>query len=390
MPREGGVYTKPTGGWVNDTDPAINETEMNAISDTLECVGIANGGTGATTARGARQNIGLVSIGSADTPIYFDANGDPKAISSPLPVAKGGTGGATAQNARKNLGLQNVGATNTPIYFDANGDPKAISAALPIAKGGTGGTTAKTARTNLGFGSAGATNRPVYFNSDGLPTPITGALPVAYGGTGATTLAGVRNALGLGNTTGALPIANGGTGATTVAAARNNLGLGNTSGALPIANGGTGATTAKAARTNLGFGAAGSTTRPVYFTADGVPAAITGAIPFAYGGSGQTGTSSAAGSVHSFYKWGKVVMYSWIAATTYSAGATARLEGVIASAYRPVHNVRAIIPVYRTTSSAGDQDITGTAMIYISTDGTLSFHMFAAGQPRGEVTYLIP
>lgn len=201
-------YTNP--GFVNGSSPALNASNLNDIADTLECVPVENGGTGATTAANARNNLGLNTAG-----VNALVNGNA------LPVANGGTGATTVAGARNALGLGNS------------------TGALPIANGGTGQTTVAAARNALGLGNT------------------TGALPVANGGTGATSVAGARNALGLGNTTGALPIANGGTGATTVAGARNALGLGNTSGALPIANGGTGATTQQAARGALGLSTPG-------------------------------------------------------------------------------------------------------------------------------------
>lgn len=171
----------------------------------------------------------------------------------PVPVAKGGTGATTAKDARANLGLS-----------DSSGN-------IPVTSGGTGASTAAAARTNLGAAAsshnhAASDINSGTFSSDRLPT-----VPIAKGGTGATTAAGARNALGLGNTSGAVPVANGGTGATSAAAARTNLGAAAashthsasdvTSGSLssdrlptvPIAKGGTGATTAANARTNLGI-----------------------------------------------------------------------------------------------------------------------------------------
>lgn len=196
MPIENGKYVNP--GWVNGTSPAMNATEMNAISNTLACVPIANGGTGATTVAAARNALGLGNTSGA------------------LPVANGGTGATSAASARSNLGITpaNIGALST-----------------------SGGTVNGNVTIN---GRLNATA----FDSDMI-------LPVANGGTGQTTAAGIRDSLGLGNTTGALPIANGGTGATTVADARNALGLGNTAGAVPVANGGTGQTTTQAALTAL-------------------------------------------------------------------------------------------------------------------------------------------
>lgn len=196
MPIENGKYVNP--GWVNGTSPAMNATEMNAISNTLALVPIANGGTGGATVAAARKNLGLGNTSGA------------------VPLANGGTGATTAAQARANLGITpaNIGAVST-----------------------SGGTINGDITIN---GTLNATG----FDTDTI-------IPVANGGTGVTTLAGIRNALGLGNTTGAVPIANGGTGATTVEGARNALGLGNTAGALPVANGGTGQTTTQATLTSL-------------------------------------------------------------------------------------------------------------------------------------------
>lgn len=170
MPITNGKYVNPE--WVNGTSPAIDEDEMNAISDTLQQVPIANGGTGGTTIAEARNNLGLGNTSGA------------------LPLANGGTGAATAAAARANLGI-------TPANIGA----------LSI----NGGTINGNLTIN---GSLDATA----FDSGMI-------LPIANGGTGAGTVAAARNNLGLGNTSGALPIANGGTGATTAANAVNNLGI---------------------------------------------------------------------------------------------------------------------------------------------------------------------
>ena len=90
MPIVNGKYVNP--GWVNDTTPAINAAELNAMSTTLEKIPIANGGTNATNASGARTNLGFGESGSSVLPVYFDASGLPVPIDGPLGIQYGGTG----------------------------------------------------------------------------------------------------------------------------------------------------------------------------------------------------------------------------------------------------------------------------------------------------------
>ena len=136
---------------------------------------ISHGGTGASTAAGARANLGLPD---------------------PLPIDAGGTGAQTAEEARANLGFP---------------DP------IPVNKGGTGATTAAGARSNLGAASSSHTHQL---------SSLGGTLPIDKGGTGATTAADARANLGIVSPVD-FPIAvnKGGTGATTAAGARTNLGL---------------------------------------------------------------------------------------------------------------------------------------------------------------------
>lgn len=89
MPRQNGKYVVPTGGWVNGAAPYLNASEMNAISETLALLGIANGGTGATTAPQALTNLGaepLVNVagkGTQTNPVYFNEQG----VAIPIPTA---------------------------------------------------------------------------------------------------------------------------------------------------------------------------------------------------------------------------------------------------------------------------------------------------------------
>lgn len=174
MPIVSDAYQAPD--WLDGQAPAIDADELTAMSQTLEKIPVANGGTGATTASEARTNLGI-------TPANIGA----------LPTSGGTISG-------------NLTVTGS-LTGNLTGNADNIDGVVAIAHGGTGATTVATARNALGLGNT------------------SGALPVSNGGTGATTVAAARNNLGLGNTSGALPVANGGTGATSAATARTNLGV---------------------------------------------------------------------------------------------------------------------------------------------------------------------
>jgi hypothetical protein len=259
---------------------------------------VADGGTGASTASGARTNLGLGSMATQNSTSVNITGGSITGI-TPLSVSDGGTGSGNPAAARTNLGLgsiatQSASSVNIDGGLIANVTLDNLFVPLAVAQGGTGSTTAAAARTSLGLGSM-ATQLSSNVSITG--GTISGIDPVAIvsGGTGANTASQARTNLGLGNMalqdsanvnitggtiTGisALAITQGGTGATDAATARLNLGLGSgatanigtlasqnanavtitggtITGIAPIAVlvGGTGATTASAARANLGI-----------------------------------------------------------------------------------------------------------------------------------------
>ena len=97
---------------------AINDLEA------LIPVSVANGGTGASTAAGARANL---SVAATDHTHSLSGS----SITGVLPITKGGTGAVSPAVARQNLGAM------------------AADKIIPISQGGTGGTTAQTALSNL-------------------------------------------------------------------------------------------------------------------------------------------------------------------------------------------------------------------------------------------------
>lgn len=102
-----------------------------------------------------------------------------------LPVNRGGTGASTASGARTNLGAAASGA-NTDLTSISG-----LTTMLAINQGGTGASTASGARTNLGLGSIATQDASSVSITGGSITGITD-LAVVDGGTGASTASGAR------------------------------------------------------------------------------------------------------------------------------------------------------------------------------------------------------
>jgi hypothetical protein len=245
----------------------------NIPSVTLTNIGgtlpIVQGGTGATNAVDARQNLGSTTVGDA----VFVANNaaaartalgsttiggniftalDAIAVRALLSLGTAATNAETAfQPASANLNLLSANNGSALTNLSAT----SIVGIVGIAQGGTGSTNASDARTALGLGTA-ATNPATAFQ-----TSSTALSNLATGDGGAlsnlqsTSLVGLIPASNIPsvtftNLTGTLAISQGGTGATNASDARANLG------ATTIGNTIFTATNAEDGRTALSLGSA--------------------------------------------------------------------------------------------------------------------------------------
>lgn len=156
---------------------------------------VADGGTGSSTAIGARANLGLGSMSTQNMSTVLIAGGTITGITD-LAVGDGGTGASDAAGARTNLGLGTMAVQNSNAVAITGGTISGITP-LPITSGGTGSGTSIGARASLGLGSMSTQNMTGVNIAGGTISGITD-LAVGDGGTGASTAAGARTNLGIG------------------------------------------------------------------------------------------------------------------------------------------------------------------------------------------------
>ena len=178
---------------------SITGGEVKGITD----LAVADGGTGASTAPAARTNLGLGTISTQNSNNVSISGGkitgaELSGLSTDIAIADGGTGSSTASGARTNLGLA-IGS-DVQAYDEELDDIASLDPTLNnfIVGNGTAFVkkNASDSRDALNLGSIATQNVNNIKITGGTITGVTD-IAIADGGTGASTAESARSNLGL-------------------------------------------------------------------------------------------------------------------------------------------------------------------------------------------------
>ena len=142
----------------NDGTNVVDAVSHMSSLTLTTALAVAQGGTGATTASGARTNLGLGTIATQAANAVSITGGSITGITD-LAIADGGTAASTAANARTNLGVpanDGTGATGTWGISITGNAATATSATSATSLVNSGSWSVAVSGTNLIFSYNGA------------------------------------------------------------------------------------------------------------------------------------------------------------------------------------------------------------------------------------------
>jgi hypothetical protein len=162
-----------------------NAVPLNQVTAVSGQLGVANGGTGASTLTGYVIGAGTSALTASSTIPVADLTGT-------LPVTSGGTGQTTYTNGQILIGNAANGLTKATITAGSNISITNGDGTITIAA--TGGATGTVTSVDVSGGTTGLTTSGGPVTSSGTIT-LAGTLALANGGTGATTVSGAQTNL---------------------------------------------------------------------------------------------------------------------------------------------------------------------------------------------------
>lgn len=222
-PQSYNSYRSPNGTYTFKVDNSGLVASINASTEEVVPFAVGSGGTGATSADQARENLGVGAIGTfggysmVQSPnknyrLVLGNDGTftwqtSSGITSPISIASGGTGATSSTAARVNLSVDKLvqSSTDTKLldgsgdhtFFIADGDwgyfnnSDSSRIALPVISGGTGGKTPAEGSENLGamycqyggstyYGSGDLPTGIGFYSQDASPFPGGNGAPYSY------------------------------------------------------------------------------------------------------------------------------------------------------------------------------------------------------------------